>query len=142
MKLFLDTSVLLAASGSAKGASRAVFHFASEAGWTLISSPYVLNEVVRNLSKLPVSATKEWIRLRRQLDVVDDVITSHLAVVFSASKDRPVLLTALASSDFLLTLARDDFAKFLGSQFYGLNVRIPSEFLAEQRSAGRLRISE
>ena len=53
MKLFLDTSVLLAAAGSATGSSRALFLYAAARQWLLISSPYVLNEVLRNLPKLP-----------------------------------------------------------------------------------------
>ncbi len=39
MRLFLDTSVLLAASGSAAGASREIFHRASVNGWVLIATP-------------------------------------------------------------------------------------------------------
>jgi hypothetical protein len=40
VKLFLDTSVLLAASGSAKGASRFVFDQAAEQGWQLLTTAY------------------------------------------------------------------------------------------------------
>ncbi len=40
MNLFLDTSVLLAASGSAKGAARALFRLAPQQGWRLMASPY------------------------------------------------------------------------------------------------------
>jgi predicted nucleic acid-binding protein len=141
VNLFLDTSVLLAACGSAKGSSRAIFHLATAAGWNLMSSPYVLSEVMRNLGKLPIVATADWVRLRQQLAMVDDVVSLDRAVVFSASKDRPVLFTALAWSDALLTLDRDDFAKFLGGEFYGLRVRLPFEFLQEERAAGRLKIS-
>jgi hypothetical protein len=73
--------------------------------------------------------------------IVDDVVSLDRAVVFSASKDRPVLFTALAWSDDLLTLDREDFAKFLGAEFYGLRVRLPFDFLDEERAAGRLKIS-
>ena len=41
----------------------------------------------------------------------------------------------------LLTLDREDFASLLGTQFYGLRVRLPAEFLQEERAAGRLPIS-
>ena len=51
MRLFLDSSVLLAAAGSANGASRAVFSYALAQNWSLISSPYALNEVLHNLAK-------------------------------------------------------------------------------------------
>ena len=49
MRLFLDASVLLAASGSGAGASREIFRRASANGWILITTPYGLEEVVRNL---------------------------------------------------------------------------------------------
>jgi hypothetical protein len=45
VKLFLDTSVLLAACGSAKGSSRAVFQYAPAQGWELMASPWVIGEV-------------------------------------------------------------------------------------------------
>jgi hypothetical protein len=106
-----------------------------------MSSPYVLSEVMRNLAKLPAVATAEWVRLRPKLGIVDDVVSLDRPVVFSASKDRPVLFTALAWSDTLLTLDRQDFAKFLGGQFYGLHIRLPFNFLEEERTAGRLKIS-
>jgi len=64
MKLFLDASVLLAAAGSPHVSSHALFSYASAQGWTLVSSPYALNEVLRNLTKLPAGATAEWLRLR------------------------------------------------------------------------------
>jgi predicted nucleic acid-binding protein len=141
VNLFLDTSVLLAACGSAKGSSRAIFHLANAAGWTLMSSPYALGEAMRNLGKLPTAATAEWVRLREQLKIVDDIVSPDQPTIFFASKDRPILLTALAWSDALITLDRDDFAKFLGSQFYGLRVRLPFNFLDEERREGRLKIS-
>lgn len=53
MKLFLDTSVLLAACGSAHGSSRALFGYAPAQGWSLMASPWVVAEVVRNLAKFP-----------------------------------------------------------------------------------------
>lgn len=139
MKLFLDTSVLLAACGSALGSSRALFGYAPANGWTLMTSPWVVTEVVRNLSKFPPAATREWLRFRPQLTLVDDVVSINQVVVFPVSKDRPVLLTALASSHVLLTLDRDDFAGFLGSHFYGLPLLLPSEFLECERLAGRLK---
>jgi hypothetical protein len=40
VRLFLDTSVLLAASGSGEGASRFVVTEAAAHGWELVSSDY------------------------------------------------------------------------------------------------------
>jgi hypothetical protein len=58
--------------------------------------------------------------------------------VFTAAKDRPVLFSALAWSEVLLTLDRADFADLLGREFYGLPVLTPGAFLARERAEGRL----
>ena len=60
MNLFLDTSVLLAACGSATGASREIFRQASVSGWVLLATPYVLEEVLRNLGNFPPAASADW----------------------------------------------------------------------------------
>ncbi len=138
MRLFLDTSVLLAAAGSANGASRAVFTHAATHGWLLLCSPYVLQEVLQNLPKLPARATVDWLQLRPAVTVVDDVVSLDRPVVFPASKDRPILFTALAWADALLTLDQADFADVLGGTFYGLHVLRPYEFLLHERTSGRL----
>ena len=138
MRLFLDASVLLAAAGSATGSSRAVFSYAGAQGWSLLTSPYALNEVSRNLSKLPPAATAEWLRLQPQATVVDDVVSLDRPVVFSASKDRPILFTALAWAEVLLTLDKADFIDVLRGSFYGLSVQLPYGFLGRERAAGRL----
>ena len=138
MNLFLDSSVLLAACGSATGASHALFHHAPKSGWTLLVSRYVLSEVERNLSLLSPTAIEDWQHLRPQVQVVDDVLSLDRPAVFTASKDRPILFTALAWADVLLTLDRGDFDALIGSQFYGLAVLAPADFLIRERSAGRL----
>jgi predicted nucleic acid-binding protein len=138
VRLFLDASVLLAAAGSATGSSRALFDYSAQQRWTLVSSPYALNETLRNLSKLPPRATSEWLRLRPRLAVADDVLSLDRPVIFAASKDRPILFTALASAEVLLTLDKADFVDVLGGMFYGLHVLLPYEFLRRERAAGRL----
>ena len=136
--MFLDTSVLLAACGSETGASRAIFDHASEQGWILITVPYALQEVLNNLSDFPPSATIQWARLRADVLVLDDVLTLDRPAVFAAGKDRPILFSALAWADILITLDRGDFAGLLGRSFYGLRVMKPGQFIREQRDAGRL----
>ena len=71
MRLFLDTSALLAASG----ASREIFRLAPKNHWTLLATPYVLEEVLRNLPELPLAASADWVRLRGDLLILDDVLT-------------------------------------------------------------------
>jgi len=139
MRLFLDTSVLIAACGSAKGASREVFRLASAHSWALIATPYVVEEVLHNLPLLPAHATSAWGHLRAALTVRDDVLTLDRAAVFPASKDRPVLFGGIAWSDVLLTLDKADFGRLLGGEFYGLPILTPGAFLSRERAAGRLR---
>ena len=139
MNLFLDTSVLLAACGSATGASREIFRRASVNGWVLLATPYVLEEVLRNLGNFPPAASADWARLRPVLLVMDDVLTLEWPVVFPVAKDRPVLFSALAWADVLLTLDREDFGELLNQPFYGLPILKPGTFLERERAAGRLR---
>ena len=60
MRLFLDSSVLLAASGSASGAARLLFNEATVAGWSLVTSDYCLRETEHNVSKLGASGLSAW----------------------------------------------------------------------------------
>ena len=69
---------------------------------------------------------------------MDDVLTLDLPVVFAAGKDRPILFSALAWADILLTLDRGDFGGFMDKPFYGLPVLKPGLFLERERAAGRL----
>jgi predicted nucleic acid-binding protein len=138
VRLFLDTSVLLAACASGRGASREIFRRCREQRWRLISTPYAIEEVVRNLRKFPVSTSAEWVRLRPHLRIRDNVLTLDRPVVFPAGKDRPILFGALAWADVLVTLDRGDFASLLGTAFYGLLVLKPGDFLKRERAAGRL----
>jgi predicted nucleic acid-binding protein len=138
MRLFLDTSVLLAASGSDRGASREIFRRAGACGWILLTTPYVVEEVHSNLPELSVAATAAWARLRPELTLMDDVLTLDRASVFEPAKDRPILFGALAWSQVLLTLDRADFGKLFGANFYGLSILTPGMFLEAERAAGRL----
>jgi len=138
VNLFLDSSVVLAACGSANGASRALFPLARRNPWMLLTSSYVLAEVDRNLRFLPPEAIADWRLLRTELRVVRDVLSPDRPVVFAASKDRPILFTALAWADVLLTLDRGDFETLIGQPFYGLAVVVPAAFLTRQRASGQL----
>lgn len=138
MRVFLDTSVLLAASGSGRGASREIFRLAPHQGWELVATPYVIEEVLANLGELSPEASADWAKLRQQLLILDDVLTLDRPAVFSAAKDRPILFSALAWADVLLTLDRGDFAGLLGQRFYELAVLKPGQFLQQERAAGRL----
>lgn len=140
MKLFLDTSVLLAAAGSGTGASRAVFSMRDAHHWDLVTSLYCVEETHRNLAKLPHRATEEWRDgLHPLLTIVRETLVCDRPLVFTRAKDKPVLLSALAEQcDVLLTLDRRDFAEVLDTRVYGLWVRTPAAFLTHERANGRL----
>lgn len=68
----------------------------------------------------------------------DNVLSLDRPAVFAAGKDRPILFSALAWADVLLTLDSRDFGDLLGNSFYGLSVLRPGAFLERERAAGRL----
>jgi hypothetical protein len=136
--LFLDSSVVLAACGSAAGASREVFRRAPSSNWALLATPYVIEEVLCNLPDLPPSASRDWANLQPQLTLADDVLTLDRPTIFEASKDRPILFSALAWADVLLTLGRMHFGDWMGKTFYGLPILRPGAFLEAERDSGRL----
>lgn len=138
MTIFLDTSVLLSASASSKGASREIFRRASRNQWLLVTTHYATEEVARNLPDLTPSAAADWANLRQELVIVADVLTIDWPTVFPVAKDRPILFSALAWADVLLTLDTGDFGGLMEKPFYGLHVAKPGVFLERERSAGRL----
>jgi predicted nucleic acid-binding protein len=141
LNLFLDSSVLLAACGSAKGASRAVIEIAERNRWHLLASDYVIAEVEGNLTALARGGAQDWPRIRDVLQRVPDVLTFDWPAVFAPARDRPILFSACAWAEVLLTLDRRDFAGLLGTSFYGLVILTPGEFLRRERAAGRLLIA-
>ena len=140
MRLFLDTSVLLAACRSAKGGSRFIVTAAGVNGWTLHYSRYVTREVSRNLPDLPPAARADWPGIESRLTLVEDTYVIDQPVVFDATKDRPVLLTAYKHSDVLLTLDRRDFLRTIGSRFYHLEILTPEQFIRRQRQHGIIKV--
>jgi predicted nucleic acid-binding protein len=139
VRIFLDASVVLAACGRLTGGSRAVFDLAAINGWRLLTSPYVLTEVAKNLPKLPPSALVDWPTLSSRLTVTRDVWTMDRPAVFSPAKDRPVLFTAAAWAKVLLTLDTGDFGGVIETGFYHLTVMRPGLFLERERAVGRLK---
>ena len=139
MRLFLDTSVLLAACGSDVGASAVVCRRAVANGWELVVTPYVIGEVTHNLDRVPAAAAQEnWRQLGVGLTVRPDVYTVDRPVVFGPPKDRPILFGAFAWADVLLTLDNGDFGGFYDHPFYTLEVLRPGAFVHRERLAGRL----
>lgn len=75
--------------------------------------------------------------IKPRLRFVRADLTLDKPLVFPKAKDRPVVVTALASqSDWLLTLDEGDFHTKLGREVYGLRIATPGEFLLDQRAQG------
>lgn len=138
MNVFLDTSVVIAACASARGASRAIFGSAANNHWMLLASSYVVSEIEANLETLSGEGARQWDVLRPAITLVPDVLTFEWIAVFGQAKDRPILFTAAACADVLLTLDRRSFHDLLGGAFYGLSLLKPGDFLQRERAAGRL----
>jgi hypothetical protein len=90
-------------------------------------------------SRLPAQARDDWTQLSPLLFAVRDVWTVDRPAVFGSAKDRPVLFTAAAWAEVLLTLDRGDFGALMGTGFYGLDILTPGDFLERERAAGRLK---
>lgn len=137
MKIFLDSSVLIAASGSSEGASFAVIHSAAKNRWQLLSSPYCLAEVERNIGKLGLEAREVWEKIVQPvLKIVEDVFNISKPLLLEASKDKPPLLSAIAGhAEAFLTLDRQDFGPMINTSVYDVEVLIPGDFLIKQRRA-------
>ena len=138
MRLFLDTSVLLSACGSETGASRYILEEARSHSWELVSADYCREETLRNLYKIGQSAEIYFqAKLDRRINWQLTSLTTDDIVVFDKVKDKPVLMSALSVKPVaLLTLDRADFHDRLGSQFYGILIKTPGEWLFEQREQG------
>ncbi len=137
MKLFADTSIVLAACIGSAGASRFIIEKSGRLGWQVQISPYVVLEVEQNLSQFS-GAEPVWRQLRSLLRMVPDVVSFPWPTVMLPAKDRPIRYAASAWSDVLLTLDRHDFGKLIGGEFYGFPILTPRELLVRERRAGRL----
>lgn len=132
--VFLDTSTLLAASWSGKGLSRLLVDYAPKAGWKLVTADYCVSEVERNAHKHRAGATGWKQTVRPRLESVGSIYVLDRPVIFDATKDRPVILSAVGcGADYLVTSDTTDFAHILGTVVYGVKVRTPKTFLVEMR---------
>ena len=133
MKVFLDSSVLLSACGSESSLSRLITEIAGERKWTLVSAAYCRAETAKNLGKFGPAADRHWNSLQRKVAWASNALTTRRPLLLTASKDKPVLISALAEKcDLLLTLDKCDFGMLLGTEVYGVMIMTPRDFLVSQ----------
>lgn len=93
---------------------------------------YCRAETGKNILKLGVTAVARWPEMQTQIEWVPNALTSRKPLLLAASKDKPVLISALAArSDVLLTLDKADFGLLLGTLVYGMQVSTPRAFLIQ-----------
>ena len=74
-----------------------------------------------------------WGEIERKVRVVPDTLVSNRPLLLASAKDKPVLISALASeSNYLLTLDIGDFGIILNTSVYGVRVATPRQFLVKQ----------
>lgn len=115
MRIFLDANIIIAACGSERGGSRALFDIAEkDRSIQLITSDYALREAKKNIEKKLPSAMMTVSALTRgpQLVIVREappLLTKSVTSIVPA-KDAPILSAALfAHADYLCTLDKKDF---------------------------------
>jgi predicted nucleic acid-binding protein len=137
-KIFLDSSVIIAACGSRNGASHAIIVMAEIGLFKVLISEQVIEECDRNITKkLPTALPI----LKQILSSINPEILPNPAIADVVKwettiepKDTPILAAALlAQSDRLLSLNTKDFTPNV-AQESGLKIQTPSEFIQEIRS--------
>lgn len=108
IQVFLDTSVIIAAAISSRGASRALLNLISAGGCTGFVSAYVLDEVQRNVGRKAPHMVSTMDAIIAQAGFI--LVTPTLHQIVQAEqhvelKDAPVVAAAVAVGvDALVTL--------------------------------------
>ncbi len=124
--------MLLAACWSTKGLSYALIEYGRKESWRLTTADYCVAEVEMNVSKYPEGPGRWRRAIRPHLEVVGSVYVIDRPIVFEATKDKPVLLSAIGTNaDYLVTSDKADFGHVLGTVVYGVKIRTPKTFLLE-----------
>jgi hypothetical protein len=130
VRIFLDSSIMLSACGSERSLSRLITVLAAERGWDLVSAAYCQAETIKNLTKFPPQASAHWQDLQERIEWVPNALTTKRPLLLTASKDKPVLISALAAKcETLLTLDTGDFGIVMETEVYGMRVSTPRDFL-------------
>ncbi len=97
-----------------------------------------MGEVRASIGAVGEQALADWRRLESDLSLVRDQFVVDWPVVFAPAKDRPVLFTALAFTDVLLTLDKRVSMPNLKFSTESISLRMPLALLnAIRREANR-----
>jgi len=134
IKVFIDTSVLIAGVASLTGASAAVLDLCEAESIQMVISRQVLVEADRNFSaKLPglVDQFRQFIRNLAPLMVEDPPSAAvERAAGLIDRKDAAILAAAIESKvEFLITLDKKHFLKQKVQRNLPIEICTPSDFL-------------
>jgi putative PIN family toxin of toxin-antitoxin system len=134
IKVFIDTSVLIAGVASLTGASAAVLDLCEAESIQMVISRQVLVEADRNFSaKLPglVNEFRQFIRNLVPLMVEDPPAAAvERAAGLIDRKDAAILAAAIESKvEFLITLDKKHFLKQKVQRNLPIEICTPSDFL-------------
>jgi predicted nucleic acid-binding protein len=119
--VFLDTSTILAACWSAKGLSHLLIDFGSKTGWRLVTADYCAAEVEKNVRKHSAGPSRWRQFIQPRLDIIGSIYVIDRPIVFDATKDKPVLLSAIGcGAEYLVTSDTTDFGHVLDTVVYGV----------------------
>ena len=125
MRLFLDANVLFAAAVTPAGRAQRLFDLAGAGLCVLVSTPYVLDEVRRNVHNRYPDALGKLGDLASKLEVTPeaDVDLVAWAQEHLPAKDAPVLAAAVASRvDLLVTGDKRHFGALYDRELRGVRV--------------------
>ena len=134
IKVFIDTSVIVAGIASRTGASATVLDLCEAESIQMVISRQVLVEADRNISaKLPnlILQFRRFFRNLAPLMVDDPPKTAvEKAAIILPLKDASILAAAIESkTDYLITLDKKHFLKEKVRHRFPLTVCTPAEFL-------------
>lgn len=134
--VFIDSSVYFAASYSASGSARDLFHAAALEQIQIVLSPKVLIETERNILESAAHAHQAFLGFRdmlpHRLVTPSDELVREAGLIVVA-KDAPIVAAAYsAGADFLATYDRRDLLSKRHEirTAFGLVVATPQEILA------------
>ena len=134
LKIFLDTSALIAGIASSKGSARAVLQLAEMGLIDIVVSQQIIIEADRNIeAKLPemVNEFREYIQLLSPLLIEDpspDEVRRYSSII--NPEDAPILAAAVSSgANFLLTWDKKHFINRKIQLSSELKIATPGEFL-------------
>jgi uncharacterized protein len=127
MRLFLDANIIFAAAISPKGRCSSFFELAQNNVCSLVTSPYVLEEVQRNLqAKYPQALTRLEQALLPVLLIKGELFFERIEWAIAQGlppKDAPILAAAMESGAALLVTGdKNHFGLLYGRVFEELEV--------------------